>query len=272
MGCAMKHKDGQPLDVAAQRITTALEWSDLVLDAQTIGQVQEIRSWIVHSAQLLGEWGLGRRLKPGFRSLFHGAPGTGKRLAACLLGKVTGCPVYRIDIWRILCLTPGESVTAIDTLFDTARHENWILFFGEADAVFGKRTEARDSRDRYADQQTAYLLQRLEDHAGVVILTTNKRDAIDEDFARRLQSAILFPLPDAGARLELWRNNFANPAFRLAADVDLHRIAQEHELPGGCIVNVLRFAALAAAERKPATVELRDILDAIRREIDAGRA
>ncbi len=254
-------------DFPAQRITTALEWEDLVLDGETREQIQMIQRWIRHSRTLLETWNLAKRLKPGYRSLFYGPPGTGKTLTACLLGKSAGLPVYRVDLSRVVSKWIGETEKNLASLFDQAQHRNWILFFDEAEALFGKRTESHSANDRAANQQIAYLLQRLEDFPGVVILATNQRSHMDEAFTRRFQSAILFAMPDAAAREQLWSASIQNEYFRAAADIDLASIAREYELAGGSIVNVLRFACLLAVERQPPAITRNDLLQGIRQEL-----
>ena len=251
----------------ASRVSTPLDWSDLVLDSPTLIQVEMIASWIKHSKTLMDDWGLARRLKPGYRCLFHGPPGTGKTLTASLLGKRHNCPVYRVDLSQIVSKWIGETEKNLASLFDQAQDRDWILFFDEADALFGKRTESRSSNDRSANQQIAYLLQRLESHSGVAILATNQTAHMDEAFSRRFQSTILFPMPDKASRLRLWQDTFSSPAFTLAPEIDFVDLAENYELSGGGIINVLRHAALLAVQRNPATVELRDLIDGIRLEL-----
>ncbi|KUR72069.1 ATP-binding protein [Novosphingobium sp. FSW06-99] len=255
------------VDFPASAITTPLDWSDLILDAPTMRQIEMVGRWLEHGDTLMREWGLARRLKPGYRCLFHGPPGTGKTLTACLLGKHYGLPVYRVDLSRVVSKWIGETEKNLAALFDEATDRNWILFFDEADALFGKRTESRSANDRAANQQIAYLLQRLETHPGVAILATNQSAHLDEAFARRFQTTIQFAMPDAPARLRLWQESFANPGFALAADVDFASLARAHELAGGAIINVLRHAALLAVGRQPATVIQADLIDGIRLEL-----
>lgn len=256
----------------AERIDTPLDWDDLVLDAATREQIGMIRAWLLHADTLLHGWGLARRIKPGFRCLFHGAPGTGKTLTACLLGKHHGLPVYRVDLSRIASKWIGETEKNLAALFDRAQHQNWILFFDEAEALFGRRTEAHTANDRSANQQIAYLLQRLEDYPGMVILSTNQRGHMDEAFARRFQSTVLFSIPDADARLTLWEAMFRNGRIALADDVRFDLLAQQYPLAGGAIINVLRHACLRAVVRTPAVVTLADIMAGIKLESQkAGR-
>jgi hypothetical protein len=255
------------VDFPATRITTPLDWTDLILDSPTMRQIEMVGLWIEHAATLMDDWGLARRLKPGYRCLFHGPPGTGKTLTACLLGKRHEVPVYRVDLSRVVSKWIGETEKNLAALFDQAENRNWILFFDEADALFGKRTESRSANDRSANQQIAYLLQRLEAHAGIAILATNQSAHLDEAFARRFQSTIMFPMPDIASRQRLWRETFASHGFTLAPDIDFAALASRYELAGGAIINVLRHASLMAVQRDPATVQLHDIIDGIRLEM-----
>lgn len=255
------------MEFPAERISTPLDWDDLVVDAATMRQIQMVGHWIEHGGRLMGEWKLARRLKPGYRCLFHGPPGTGKTLAACLLGKRHGLPVYRVDLSRVVSKWIGETEKNLAALFDQACDRNWILFFDEADALFGKRTEAHSANDRAANHQIAYLLQRLESYPGIAILASNQIDHLDAAFARRFQSIILFPLPDAVCRLRLWRETFCGDGFTLAEDIDFPAIASTYPLAGGAIINVLRHAGLMAAPRDPPVVLRSDILEAIRLEM-----
>lgn len=248
-----------------KRLLTNLEWSDLVLAEATMDEVEEIRAWIDYRAQLLDEWQLAAKVKPGFRSLFYGPPGTGKTLSASLLGKVTGLDVYRVDLSLIVSKWVGETEKNLSAVFDEAEKNNWLLFFDEADSLFSKRTQTSSSHDRYANQEVSYLLQRIEDFAGVVILATNLKSNIDEAFARRFQSMIFFPMPSAAERLRLWNGAFAQ-THRLDGSVDLEQLATESELSGGAVVNVLRFAALKALRRGEDKVNMQDLRQGIRRE------
>jgi hypothetical protein len=251
----------------AQLLTTPYEWDDLVLDPAARHELDDIVAWATHEAELMVGWNLKKRLKPGFRSLFYGPPGTGKTLTASLLGKRLGVPVYRIDLSKVVSKYIGETEKNLAGLFDRAQHNNWILFFDEADSLFGKRTESRTSNDRYANQQVSYLLQRIEDFPGIVILATNARSFLDEAFARRFQSVIHFPMPAPEQRRVLWEDNFRDKPYRLAADIDLARLALDHELSGGSIVNVLRFACLKAIVRDPQEIGLQDLFEGIRKEL-----
>ena len=263
---ASAFKPGFSSSFPARLLSTPLDWSDLVLDHGSVEEVEEIRAWIEHRHTLLGAWELGRHIKPGFRSLFYGPPGTGKTLTASLLGKSTGLDVYRIDLSMVVSKYIGETGKNLAAVFDQAEKNDWILFFDEADALFGKRTQASSSNDRHANQEVAYLLQRLEDFPGVVILASNLKGNIDDAFSRRFQSMIYFPLPRAEERLRLWRSAFEQQD-RLDADVDLPRMAREYEMAGGAIINVLRYASLMALRRGAKLIIQQDIEHGIRREL-----
>ncbi|MEL7085113.1 MAG: ATP-binding protein [Cyanobacteria bacterium J06597_1] len=251
----------------AQRITTRLDWDNLVLDPTTQQEIDDILTWIQYQHVLMNEWQLNTCIKPGFRSLFYGPPGTGKTMTACLLGKKTGLPVFRIDLSKVVSKYIGDTEKNLARLFDRAQHQQWILLFDEAESLFGKRTESRNSNDRAANQEVSYLLQRIEDYSGLAILATNLRSHIDEAFARRFQSAIHFPMPTAEQRLQLWQESFTNKLFGIAEDVDFTQLAAEHELAGGGIVNVLRYASLKAIQRTPPIVYVDDLVHGIQREL-----
>lgn len=238
-----EYKPDYTIGFPAKLITTPLEWKDMVLDYHTYEALEEINTWIEYQYTILEDWGLKRILKPGFRALFYGPPGTGKTLAATLLGKKNHMDVYRVDLSMIVSKYIGETEKNLAKVFDLAENRNWILFFDEADALFGKRTSTNTSNDRHANQEVAYLLQRIEDFPGMVILATNLKSNIDEAFSRRFQSIIYFPIPDEELRAALWRNML--PTQWLGEDVEeLITMAAETELSGGAITNVVRRCAI----------------------------
>ncbi len=251
----------------AQRITTDLKWDDLVLDPATRQQIDDILTWVENKDVLMDKWQLKQRIKPGFRSLFYGPPGTGKTMTACLLGKKSGLPVFRIDLSKVISKYIGETEKNLARLFDRAQHQDWILFFDEADSLFGKRVETQNSNDRAANQEISYLLQRIEDYSGLAILATNLRSNLDEAFARRFQSMIRFPMPNAEQRLQLWQDNFLNKPFDVDEEVDFDKLANEHELTGGGIINVLHYACIKAVDRTPPKIYESDLLKGISREL-----
>lgn len=249
----------------ARLISTERQWKDLILPEATLAQLEEIKHWVSHGQVLLRDWEMGGKLRPGFTSLFHGAPGTGKTLSACLLGKHCGCDVYKVDLSMIVSKYIGETEKNLARVFDMAEHQRWILFFDEADALFGKRTRVEDSRDRFANQEISFLLQRIEDFDGVVILASNLKSNIDDAFLRRFQSIVHFPVPKPAERKRLWMEAFPSKA-RLEERVDLARIAEKYDVTGGMIMNVVRYASLMALSRGGDTVLLDDIEEGIRRE------
>jgi SpoVK/Ycf46/Vps4 family AAA+-type ATPase len=176
-------------------LTTDLSWKNLVLDKETVKQVEEIKNWLKHSSSAKPGSGTDNKLKPGYRSLFYGPPGTGKTVAAALIGRELNMAVYKIDLSMVVSKYIGETEKNLELLFASAKDKGWILFFDEADALFGKRTEVKDAHDKYANQETAYLLQRIEDYPGLVILATNMKSNIDEAFTRRFHSILHFPFP-----------------------------------------------------------------------------
>jgi SpoVK/Ycf46/Vps4 family AAA+-type ATPase len=206
-----------------------------------------------------------KKIKAGYRVLFYGPPGTGKTLTASLLGKTAGLDVYRIDLSMVVSKYIGETEKNLANIFDQAENKNWLLFFDEADALFGKRTQTTSSNDRHANQEVSYLLQRIEDYPGVVILATNLKANLDEAFTRRFQSMIYFPIPDAWQRKKLWKNSFSDKTV-LEEKTDLDDISTKYELTGGAIINITRYCSLMAMKRNDNTILLNDVMEGIRRE------
>jgi len=253
------------IDFPAEYIETEMEWDDLVLHPKTLHQIKEIEHWIAHNHTLLHDWGMKKRIKPGYRALFYGPPGTGKTLTATLLGKYTRKDVYRIDLSRVVSKYIGETEKNLSRLFDKAVDKNWILFFDEADALFGKRTDIRDAHDKYANQEVAYLLQRIESYDGLVILATNQRGNIDDAFTRRFQAIIHFPMPGIEEREEIWRKAF--PAqIEIADDIQWNQIASLYELTGAGIINVAHYCAVEVLASKVHHLSLQQLETAIMRE------
>ena len=257
-----EYKPNYSIGFPAKLITTPLEWEDMVLDYQTYDALEEINTWIEHQHTIMEDWGLKRILKPGYRALFYGPPGTGKTLAATLLGKKNNMDVYRVDLSMIVSKYIGETEKNLAKVFDLAEHRNWILFFDEADALFGKRTSTNTSNDRHANQEVAYLLQRIEDFPGTVILATNLKSNIDEAFSRRFQSIIYFPMPSEELRAELWRSML--PKKWLGDDAEeIIATAAQSELSGGSIANVVRKCAVQLVNKPLNKVDKNVILTAL---------
>lgn len=249
----------------AQYIRTELEWSDVVLSPNTQRQIEELQIWVQHHEVMMKDWGMDKKLKPGYRALFHGPPGTGKTLAASLLGKYTNREVYRIDLSMIISKYIGETEKNLSRLFDRAEYKNWILFFDEADALFGKRTNVRDAHDKYANQEVSYLLQRVEAFDGLVILASNFKTNIDEAFIRRFQSVIHFPMPNPQERMSIWQKSV--PAhLKLAREVQLNPLAKKYEITGASIMNVIQYCCLQALHLKATEITEDMLLAGIKRE------
>lgn len=250
----------------AKLMDTNLEWNDLVLSDNIKEEVQEIQDWVIHSDTLLNDWNMRRTIKPGYRALFYGPPGTGKTLTASLLGKASGLDVYRVDLSMVVSKYIGETEKNLSNIFNQAENKNWILFFDEADALFGKRTQTSNSNDRHANQEVSYLRQRIEDYPGVIILATNLKANIDDAFSRRFQAMIYFAQPDAEQRLKLWTLALSDKVI-LEDQQKLKEIAEQYELSGGTIINIVRYAALKAVKRGNNLLLQKDIIESIRREL-----
>ena len=254
-------------DFPARRVTTPLNWEDLVVEDFTRFQLEEVKAWLIHGETLMNDWGMAKKLKPGFKILFHGPPGTGKTLTACLFGKWAGTDVYRIDLSSVVSKYIGETAKNLEKVFKKAEHKNWVLFFDEADALLGKRTSISDAHDKYANQEVSYLLQRLEDYGGLVILATNQKGNMDEAFNRRLQAVITFPMPKPKERRILWQNAFSDKS-EFEDGLDLKKIADKFTISGGSIMNVVRYSSLMALNRGENIIRYTDILEGIKRELD----
>ncbi|HEY4150650.1 MAG TPA: ATP-binding protein [Chitinophagaceae bacterium] len=253
------------MEFPAKRLSTKMDWTDLVVDEFTAQQLDELRIWLQHGQTLYDDWGMGKKLKPGYKALFHGPPGTGKTLTAALLGKLYQLDVYRVDLSMVISKYIGETEKNLEKVFKKAENKNWILFFDEADALFGKRTSISDSHDKYANQEIAYLLQRLEEYPGLVILASNMRNNVDEAFTRRLQSIIHFQKPQSKERLRIWSNAFSTECQPPVRD-ELERIAQQYELSGGSIMNVVQFASLRTLSRNEKKITVDDLVQGIKKE------
>lgn len=259
-----EYKPDYNIGFPAKRITTELNWDDMVLDYQVTTELEEINTWISSGQIIMKDWGLSRILKAGYRSLFYGPPGTGKTMAATLLGKKNNMDVYRIDLSMIVSKYIGETEKNLARVFDLAENRNWILFFDEADALFGKRTSTNTSNDRHANQEVAYLLQRIEDFPGMIILATNLRSNIDEAFSRRFQSVIYFPMPTEDLRAEIWRKMLKD--WPGGVDEELITTAVAAELSGGAITNVIRRCALSLVNQKDKSLNKSILNNALQKE------
>ncbi len=252
-------------DFPAEKLETALTFDDLILNDKTMEEIQELQNWLNHHHTFYHSWGMKDRVKAGYRVLFHGPPGTGKTLTASLLGKHTGHPVYRIDLSTIVSKYIGETEKNLANLFDKAAHKDWILFFDEADAIFGKRTNVQNSNDKYANQEVSYLLQRVESHPGLVILASNFKDNIDDAFMRRFQSICEFEKPSAEERYQLWTTNLPSK-LKLHPEIDLQQISDKYELTGSHIVNIIQYCSIDVLSRDTDQLTTKVLTKGIRKE------
>jgi AAA+ superfamily predicted ATPase len=264
-GATLKHTFGP--DFPAKYISTKMDWSDLILNPKTEQQVQDIKTWLDHNEPFMKEWGMDKKVKPGFRALFYGPPGTGKTLTATLLGKQFNKEVFRIDLSQVVSKYIGETEKNLEKVFNKAEHKNWILFFDEADALFGKRSNVSNAHDKYANQEVSYLLQRVEDFPGLIILASNFKSNIDNAFIRRFNVIVPFFTPTAAERLQLWKSSVP-PKAQLADDVDLSCIANKYELTGSSIISIIHYASLQTIARKSNVIVYSDLLEGIQREYE----
>jgi hypothetical protein len=265
LAAAARQQVGQGLAGLADRLAPVYPREDLVVPEDTAREIDLALAWMRHQTVVLDHWGLGRRVTDGrgLTVLFAGPPGTGKTMAAQVLARELELDCFRIDLSRVVSKFIGETEQNLARLFDEAEPGGTVLFFDEADALFGKRSEVRDARDRYANIEVGYLLQRMEQYEGVAVLATNRATDMDDAFLRRFQVVARFRLPVPEERRRIWARLLPD---NVADDVDVGAIAQAVELSGGEIKNcVLAASDLAASEGGP--VASRHVVRAVRREL-----
>jgi len=250
----------------AQKITPHFTWDDIVLPPDRLAQLREISNQVLFQHVVYEEWGLATKssLGRGVAALFAGQSGTGKTMAAEVIAQDLGLEVYKIDLSGLVSKYIGETEKNLARVFEEAGDTNAILFFDEADAVFGKRSEVRDSHDRYANIEVSYLLQKMEEYDGMVVLATNLRSNLDEAFLRRMRAIVEFPFPEVDDRLAIWKRTLSSEA-PLTDDVDLPFMARQFRIAGGNIRNIVLLAAfLAASADKP--IGMVHLIQAAKRE------
>jgi AAA+ superfamily predicted ATPase len=263
---AGRAQSGHDLATLAHKIAPVYTWDDIVLPDDALDQLREVCQRVIHQHRVLGAWGFDRKLSQGkgVNVLFAGPSGTGKTMAAEIIANELGLDLYKIDLSGVVSKYIGETEKNLDRIFRAAENANAILFFDEADALFGKRSEVRDSHDRYANIEISYLLQKMEAYDGIAILATNLRQNLDDAFVRRLAFTVHFPFPDEASRRRVWAGIW--PAETpLAEDVDLDYLARQFKLSGGNIKNIALAAAFLAAE-DGGRVTMAHLLQATRRE------
>jgi hypothetical protein len=261
-----RHASSSRLGELATRLEPAYSWSDLVLAERPMEVLRSISAYLRHRDRVLSEWGYEATVSrtQGIKVLFAGDSGTGKTMAAQVLGAALGLEMFRVDLAGTVSKYIGETEKNLERIFSAADGSNAILFFDEADALFGKRSEVTDSHDRYANIEVAYLLQRMEAYPGAVILATNFRRNLDEAFVRRLDFVIDFPFPEPDDRRRIWEGVLP-PAAPVADDVDLDFLANRFKLSGGAIRNCSLAAAFSAAD-EDAQIEMRHLVRAVAQE------
>ena len=264
---AARAQSDQGLGNLALKVNTIHAWEDLILPRATLQRVKEVAAAIKFRHIVYTEWGFEQRLASGkgLKALFAGASGTGKTMTAAVIARELELELYKIDLSTIVSKYIGETEKNLDRIFRAAQSSNAILFFDEADALFGKRSEVKDAHDRYANIEVAYLLQKVEDFEGVVILASNLSKNIDNSFSRRLHVVVEFPLPDDKHREQLWRSMFPTQT-PLGRDVDFQFLARQFPITGGDIRNVALDAAFLAAQDGK-VITMKQLIKALARQM-----
>ncbi len=261
-------RSARKLGELAKKVRTRHVWGDLVLPADATAQLREICEQVRHRAQVFETWGFDEKLSlgRGLNALFAGPSGTGKTMAAAIMARELGLDLYKIDLSGVVSKYIGETEKNLARVFAEAEATSAILFFDEADALFGKRSEVKDAHDRYANVETSYLLQRMEEYDGISILATNLRRNMDDAFVRRIAFVVQFPVPEEPERLRLWQGVFPEATPR-GEDVDLPFMAKQFKLAGGNIKNIALAAAFLAASDTAGVVSMRHVVRGTRREL-----
>jgi len=266
-GC--KSQSSQGLTSMAKKIHPNYAWKDIVLPPDIMSLLRDICNVVKYKGTVLYDWGFSTKFSigKGLTALFTGESGTGKTMAADVIANDLDLELYKIDLSSILSKYIGETEKNLNTIFKESEGSNSILFFDEADALFGKRTDVKDSHDRYANIETNYLLQKMDEFEGVVILSTNYRKNVDEAFTRRMQFIVNFPFPDSEYRLEIWKKAFPEQVPK-SDDIDYRFLANNLQISGGNIKNIVINSAFLAARNGKRPVSMSDIVLATKREFD----
>jgi SpoVK/Ycf46/Vps4 family AAA+-type ATPase len=261
---ACRQQTATQLEQLVQPVMPCYDWDDIVVPVEVLRQLQEITAQVAHRYLVYQNWGFGKKLSRGrgISALFSGASGVGKTMAAEVMARHLKLDLYRIDLAGVVSKYIGETEKNLRSVFDAAERSGAILFFDEADALFGKRSEVKDSHDRYANIEVNYLLQRMEDYRGLAVLATNMKAALDAAFMRRLRFIVDFPFPNASQRAEIWRRVF--PPAAVVAGLD-YGVLSRLEIPGGNIRNIAVNAAFLAAD-EGAPIGMKHVMRAARRE------
>jgi hypothetical protein len=253
----------------ARKIDPIFGWDSLVLPESQLTQLREIAAHVRHAPGVMGAWGFQTRFPLGraVTALFAGSSGTGKTMAAEILANDLQLDLFKVDLSAVVSKYIGETEKNLNRIFREAQNSNAILFFDEADALFGKRSEVKDSHDRYANIEIAYLLQRMEEYDGIVILATNLKKNLDEAFVRRMRFIVDFPLPGQADRARIWRGIFP-PDAPISTGIDFDFLARKLAVTGGNIKNVALRAAYLAARHGSPVIDMGCVIEAAKRELD----
>lgn len=273
LGAAVRTRMGAGMQGIAQHVESQFSFDDLVLPDTTLRALQDYVSRQAHAEEVLDRWRLGSTFQKqaGNVAVFRGPPGTGKTMAASVIANALDLPLFRVSLAGLVSKYIGETEKNLERLFECAEHSDVVLFFDEADALFGKRSEVTDAHDRYANIETSYLLQEIETYEGAAILATNLYQNVDEAFLRRIDLVIDFPTPGADHRLALWERLRQTKA-PLCPEADLGFLAEQFELTGGEIRNCILAAAHYAA-REATAIGMGQLIRAVSQEyLKQGRA
>ncbi len=252
---AVRRLSSGKLEKLTQRIRPTRTWADIVVSEDRMALLRSVGDRYRNSNTVYDEWGFSAAPSRGLVAMFSGPSGTGKTLAAEIIAHDLGLDMFKLDLSSVVSKFIGETEKNLEQVFDAASAGNTVLFFDEADSIFGKRSEVKDARDRYANIEVSYLLQRLETYNGLVVMATNFEKNIDDAFLRRIHVRVAFAKPEADEREAIWRQNL--PAAAPVGDVDMRWLAERFDLSGGSIRNAVVHAAFAAAQANTAiTMEL----------------
>jgi SpoVK/Ycf46/Vps4 family AAA+-type ATPase len=265
---ACRSQSNHKLSSLAIKINPKYSWSDIVLPQEQMAQIRELLNYVKYRDVVYGTWGFAQKLSlgKGLNVLFSGLSGTGKTMAAEIIACELGLDLYKIDLSMVVSKYIGETEKNLSAIFREGKDSNAILFFDEADALFGKRSEVKDAHDRYANIETAYLLQKMDEYEGIVILATNLRNNMDEAFTRRMHATVDFPFPEEEYRRRIFEGIFPKQA-PLNSDVDFAFLARQFKLTGGNIKNIALYAAFLAAEDDK-RIGMAQIIRGTKRELD----
>jgi len=264
---ACREIGSQSMSHLSKKLPLPYTFNDFIVPKEIEDELRLAITWVEQQQKVLQTWGFEKRISFGYglTALLSGPPGTGKTMAAQVLAKELNLYVYRIDLSQVVSKYIGETEKNLSKIFDEAHASSAILFFDEADALFGKRTEVKDSHDRYANIEIGYLLQRMEDHDGITLLATNRRQDLDEAFVRRFHFILYFPMPNEQDRLRIWKGMFP-PGVKISSDVNFGQLARMFEISGGEIRNIVLAAAYMAAEDE-SPIHMKHLKRSLKREL-----